>query len=354
MKSSTARAELSTGGKLIVAVGEHQVDNRCMTMTETKIRIKGPTDLIAVVPLLLGFHPEQSLVVIGLVEGDLHCTFRVDLPGSAEHIEHLRDLTGQLCRNGCDACVLVAYGERELGEAALARAAHRFDAAGISPLNRFRVTDGRWFGLDCEEPCCPAEGRPVPRTSPAACEVAVAGGHALPDRSAVAAQLDPVEPGRRAAVTAAVDAALLAETELDWAEQRGRDLRTVERWMAASELPGTAEIAALGLALGDLDIRDHVIERINSGEFEGNRTDLWIWVARHLEEELVAPAATVAGFAAYRFGNGVLALEALELALRARPNYRLAQMLMASLQAGIPPRMLAGIGSGNASEPLDG
>ncbi|WP_035697646.1 DUF4192 family protein [Glycomyces tenuis] len=140
----------------------------------------------------------------------------------------------------------------------------------------------------------------------------------------------------------------------DWAEQRGRDLRTVDRWMASSELPDTADIAALGLALGDLDIRDHAIDRINSGDFEGNRTDLWIWLARHLEEELVAPAATVAGFAAYRFGNGVLALEALELALRARPNYRLAQMLMAALQAGIPPGTLAGIGSGKASEALDG
>ncbi|WP_162145977.1 DUF4192 domain-containing protein [Glycomyces tenuis] len=323
-------------------------------MTETKIRIKGPVDLITTIPLLLGFHPEHSLVVVGLNEGDFQCTFRVDLPGSAEHIEHLRDLTGQLCRNECDACVLIAYGEREVGEAALARAAHRFDAAGIKPLNRFRVADGRWFSPDCEDTCCPAEGKPVPQTSPASCEVAVAGGHALPDRSAVAAQLDPAEPGRRAAVTAAVEAALLAEAELDWAEQRGRDLRTVDRWMASSELPDTADIAALGLALGDLDIRDHAIDRINSGDFEGNRTDLWIWLARHLEEELVAPAATVAGFAAYRFGNGVLALEALELALRARPNYRLAQMLMAALQAGIPPGTLAGIGSGKASEALDG
>lgn len=325
-----------------------------MNMTETKISIKGPDDLVCTVPFLLGFHPEHSLVVVGLVEFDLQCTFRVDLPGSAEHVEHLMDLTAQLCRNECDACVLIAYGEREVAEASLARAAQRFDAAGITPLNRLRVEGGRWFGVDCGEACCPDEGRPVPQTSPASCEVAVAGGHALPDRSAVAAQLDPAAPGRRAAVATAVAEALAADAELEWAEQRGRDLDTVDRWMDASELPDTGGIAALALALGDLDIRDYAIERINSGEPENNRTDLWIWLARHLEDDLLAPAATIAGFAAYRFGNGVLALEALELALRSRPHYRLAQMLMAALQAGMPPAALAGIGGGEASGALDG
>ncbi|WP_084546425.1 DUF4192 domain-containing protein [Glycomyces arizonensis] len=325
-----------------------------MNMTETKIRIKGPIDLITTVPLLLGFHPEHSLVVVGLAKLEFQCTFRVDLPGSADHIEHLRDLTAQLCRNDCDGCILIVYGEREVAEAALARTAQRLDAAGIKPIDRIRITEGRWFSLDCARDCCPAEGKPVPQTSPASCEVAVAGAHALPDREAVAAQLDPAEPGRRAAVATAVDAALLAEIELDWAEQRGRDLKALDQWMSSPELPDVEGIATLGLALGDLDIRDYAIDRINSGRFEGNRTDLWIWLARHLDDELVAPAATVAGFAAYRFGNGVLALEALELALRARPTYRLARLLLNALQAGIPPGALAGIGREKASELLDG
>lgn len=325
-----------------------------MNMTETKINLKGPADLTTTIPLLLGFHPEHSLVVVGLSGFDLKCTFRVDLPGSADHIEHLRDLTGQLCRNECDRCILIAYGEREVAEAALERTTQRFHAAGIEPVDRLRITEGRWFSLDCKRDCCPPEGRPVPQTSPASCEVAVSGGYALPDRSAVAAQLDPVEPGRRAAVAEAVDKALLADTGLDWAEHRSRDMRAVERWMGSPELPGVEGIAVLGLALGDLDVRDHAIGRIDSGEFDGNRVDLWIWLIRHLDEDLVAPAATLAGFAAYRFGNGVLALEAFELALRSRPSYRLARMLMTALQAGIPPGALAGIGGGKAGGLLDG
>ncbi|THV41596.1 DUF4192 domain-containing protein [Glycomyces buryatensis] len=322
-----------------------------MDMTQAKISLTGPDDLLTTIPLLLGFHPEQSLVVVGLVDGDLECTFRVDLPGSAEHIEHLVDLTGQLSLNNCNQCVLIAYGDKDVAEAALERTKSRCDAAGIKPIERLRVSSGRWHGLDCPpDHSCPVAGSLIPETSAAACEVAVAGWYAAPDRETVAAQLQAAAPGRRAAVASSVEAILGGEVELDWAEQRGRDLHAVDHWLEAKELPDTDDIATLGLALGDLDIRDYALRRINSGRFERGRVDLWIWVARHLEEDLVAPAATVAGFAAYRSGNGVLALEAFELALRSSPHYRLAQMLMAALQSGLPPNALARIGGGDAEE----
>jgi hypothetical protein len=67
---------------------------------------------------------------------------------------------------------------------------------------------------------------------------------------------------------------------------------------------------------------------------------LWLWVARHLEEDLVAPALTVAGWCAYRNGNGVVAVEAFRLALKFSPQYRLARLLSDALQSGIPPRAL--------------
>jgi len=318
-----------------------------MNMTQARIRLNGPTDLLTTVPMLLGFHPDHSLVVVGLIGGELQCTFRVDLPGSADFMEHLPDLTGQLSTNNCDGCVVIAYGDKDVGEAAALRAADRFSAAGIEPLDRLRVAAGRWFSLTCDEPCCPPEGLPIPESSAASCEVAVAGGYAAADRDAVTEQLAPAPAGKRAAVAKAVAEALTADAELDWASQRSLDLHAIDHWMSVNGLPGPVDIAAVGLALGDLDIRDYALRRINSGKFEGNRVDLWVWVVRHMEEDLVAPAATVAGFAAYRFGNGVLAREAFDLALRASPHYRLAQMLIAALQAGIPPAALSRIGCGD-------
>lgn len=321
-----------------------------MHTTQARIRLNGPTDLLTTVPLLLGFHPDHSLVVVGLIGGELQCTFRADLPGSADHLEHLPDLTAQLSLNECDGCVVIIYGEADLAKAATERVAARLHAAGIEPLDLLRVADGRWFSLTCGKPCCPPEGALIPETSAASCEVAVAGGYAAADRNAIAAQLAPAPAGRRAAVADAVAAALRADAELDWGSQRSLDLHAIDHWMGENALPGPDDIATVGLALGDLDIRDYALRRINSGSFKGNRVDLWLWVARHLEEDLVAPAATVAGFAAYRFGNGVLALEAFELALKSSPHYRLAQMLMAALQAGIPPGALSRIGCGDRDE----
>ncbi|HEX2145683.1 MAG TPA: DUF4192 domain-containing protein [Glycomyces sp.] len=319
-------------------------------MTQARIRLNGPTDLLTSIPHLLGFHPDHSLVVVGLIGGELQCTFRVNLPGSADHLEHLPDLTPQLSLNECDGCVIIAYGEADPAEAAIERMSARLDAAGVTPLDRLRVAEGRWFSLTCDKPCCPAEGLPIPETSAASCEVAVAGGYAAADREAIAAQLAPAAAGRRASVAKSVAATLAAEADLDWAAQRSLDLHAIDHWMSTSTLPGPDAIAAVGLALGDLDIRDYALRRINSGQFEGNRIDLWIWVVRHMEEDLLAPSATVAGFAAYRFGNGVLAREAFALALKASPHYRLAQMLMAALQAGIPPGALARIGCGDREE----
>ncbi|GAB3226294.1 hypothetical protein GCM10027447_16340 [Glycomyces halotolerans] len=325
-----------------------------MHMTKTPISLKGPSDILTTVPLLLGFKPQHSLVVVGLVRQEILCTFRVDLPGSADHLEHLVDVTGQLCRNEYDACIVIAFGEREVAEASLDRACLRFEAAGIKLVNRLRVTDGRWFNDQCSQGCCPDEGTEVPESSPASCEVAVAGGYAFGDRSEVTALLDPVEDDRRAAVAKAVEASLAADADSEWAEQRGRDLHAVNHWMGTSRLPGPDDIATLGLALGDAEVRDYALRQINSGRFPGNCTDLWIWLSRHLDDDLAAPAATVAGFAAYRCGNGVLALEALERALRSQPNYRLAQMLLAALQAGIPPGSLSRIGRGGTGGLADG
>jgi hypothetical protein len=318
-----------------------------MHATQARIRLNGPTDLLTTIPHLLGFHPDHSLVVVGLIGGELQCTFRVDLPGSADHLEHLPDLAAQLSLNRCDGCVVVVYGEADLAKAVAQPVAVRLDAVGITPLDLLRVDRGRWFSLTCTEPCCPPEGLILPESSAASCEVAVAGGYAAADRSAIADQLAPAPPGRRAAVARAVAEALVADADLDWASQRSLDLNAVDHWMGQRTLPGPEDIAAVGLALGDLDIRDYALRRINSGRFEANRIDLWVWVARHLEDDLVAPAATVAGFAAYRFGNGVLALEAFELALKSSPHYRLALMLMAALQAGIPPAALSRIGCGD-------
>ncbi len=314
-----------------------------MSNQTAPITINGPGDLVAVVPHLLGFAPESSLVVVGLDQSGLQCTFRVDLPERTEDAGHVRDLVDQLRRNNCGRAVAIVYGPEPIALAVGSVTGRRLDAAGIEVFDILRVDQGRYWSLTCDGPCCPSEGRPVPELSEAVLSIIAAGGVARPDRAAVAAMLGAADSEAREAVRAAVEEFLADGARLDRAEQCSRDLHAVDHCLAADALPDAHGIAALGLALGDVDVRDYALGQINTGRYEQNRLDLWIWVARHLEDDLVAPAATVAGFAAYRCGNGVLALEAFELALRADPSYRLAQMLLAALQAGIPPTALATI-----------
>ncbi|SDE04143.1 DUF4192 domain-containing protein [Glycomyces harbinensis] len=306
----------------------------------TKLTVNGPADLISAVPFLLGFAPEHSLVAVGLKGGQLECTFRVDLPGSTDDLDHLNTLTAPVKTNDCDTVVLIAYGEAELATACLRRALIDCAFARIEVIDAFRVTDGRYYSQTCTDTCCPTEGNPVPENTAIAVALVASGALRHPDRDTITKLLTPADPERCAAVATAIDEAVVAEAALSWAEQRQMDLAAVDQWITAHELPESPEdIAMLGLAVGDLDVRDHAL--IASDTNPHKSADLWLWIARHLDEDLAAPTFTIAGWCAYRYGNGVLALEAFDLALKASPNYRLAHMLLAALQAGIPPKALS-------------
>jgi hypothetical protein len=49
------------------------------TAPATRVRLTDPSELIAAVPHLLGFHPRDSLVVISLDRRRLGMTLRADL-----------------------------------------------------------------------------------------------------------------------------------------------------------------------------------------------------------------------------------------------------------------------------------
>ena len=71
-------------------------------------RISGPAELISAVPYLLGFHPAESLVLVGLRERMLSVTARMDLDDAGP--QRLSSTVGALCRGGSDQLVGVVYG----------------------------------------------------------------------------------------------------------------------------------------------------------------------------------------------------------------------------------------------------
>ena len=134
------------------------------------LRIHGPVDLLSAVPYLLGFHPIESLVLIGLTHGVLVVTARLDLADAVEHDVLIAETLEAMLRGGstqflaaifCDDAPAtepgMPYADLVLAVAAL------IDEAGGELLDALLVTNGVWTSYLCADPrCCPPSGRTLP------------------------------------------------------------------------------------------------------------------------------------------------------------------------------------------------
>ena len=83
----------------------------------TRLKVSTPGDLLGLIPYLLGFPPQESLVLLLIGEGQVRLTARLDLPPpdvSATRaaplvVQQLSDLAD---RTAADALVLLAYSSR--------------------------------------------------------------------------------------------------------------------------------------------------------------------------------------------------------------------------------------------------
>ncbi|MEP6651120.1 MAG: DUF4192 domain-containing protein [Lapillicoccus sp.] len=129
----------------------------------TTIRLRGPADIITVLPYHLGYRPADSLVVVCLRRNRIGVVGRIDLPPADVDPDLVAvELLPVVRRERPDAVVIVGF-EGSAGQAEPASVAMRdaIRAAGIRVLDRLLVRDGRWWSLDCDGDCCPSEGEVV-------------------------------------------------------------------------------------------------------------------------------------------------------------------------------------------------
>jgi hypothetical protein len=152
-----------------------------------RLTARRPADLLAAVPFLLGFHPEESLVALLLQAGRVLLTARYDLADGPD--AGVADLVEQHAPSGV---VLVAYcADAAHGRAALEAVADQLDLrreSRVELVDLLLVDGRRWWSLTCTSGCCPAEGTPYePGEHPLSAEAVWAGLVARPDRAAVVA-----------------------------------------------------------------------------------------------------------------------------------------------------------------------
>jgi len=327
------------------------------------VRAGSPAALLRLVPHLLGFMPEASLIVIGVAppRDRIQVTLRYDLPDppaadlAAEIAAHA---LGVLSAQRLTAAVAVGYGPeplvtpvaRELREAAW--------QAGIDVREFLRVGDGRYWSYVCgNKKCCPAEGVPFNATAadPAEAEaLAAVGDRVLATRAALAARVAPLGGLARESMRQATRRAEQHIAQLLGKVRRSGRLGAARHMIASEGLAAVGamitryreggrftsddEVARLTVALRDLRVRDDAWARMDPGHSDAHQR-LWTDVVRRAQPGYTAASAALLAFVAWQSGDGALANVALDRALADDPRYSMALLLRQVITAGAPPAL---------------
>ncbi|MFD7585505.1 DUF4192 family protein [Kitasatospora sp. NPDC059811] len=339
------------------------------------VTMRGPADMAELLPYLLGFYPDDSIVAVGLQGPDLHQggVIRADIPESPEqwpaaaeetaallvalserHGERPVQVLLYLCQDPTTAHAPPAVdGLRPLADDLRAALGRR----GVAVKESLCVSDGRWWSFLCRRAgCCDPAGNPIrraPGPGPAAAAAAFAGLAPRGSRKAIIGGLAPIgSPG--------ADAQRAALARVEAAEANGADGAGGSGGAAVQEqgaglldqafaefAAGARELdedraARLLVALRDRLTRDRGVEYTRPAELAPAER-LWRFLARRAvppyEGCAVAPL-TLLAWASWVAGDTATARVVLGHVLRLDPSYLLAELLYESLNDGMTPDAL--------------
>jgi hypothetical protein len=318
--------------------------------TDNTIKLRKPADVLAAVPYLLGFHPTDSIVLVGLEGTYVRVVIRLDLPPSSADTPQIAErCVRTLTANRMSRALLIGYGPGCQITPIMDGISTRMTGAGIEIMEMLRCQDGRYWSYTCHDPqCCPLDGTPYDQVSSEAAAVAVVSGLvAAADQEAFTKIVAPIDGPERRIMREATDAAraratalLAAPTEYGWLVEGLRQFHLCCDHIEAGRKIPAQEIAWMGVLLTSIPIRD-ITFAVGSERGDDLCQRLWTDLTRRVEPEYVPGPATNLAFLAVRSGNGPLARIAVNRALSADPTYRFAHLLMTALDIGVSPTMAA-------------
>jgi hypothetical protein len=326
------------------------------TTSMPTMRVRAPAEILAVVPYVLGFHPADSIVLIGLRGRRMAFNLRGDLPAEgtpqADVVELAQHYAAIFLRQRLDGALLVGYGPAERVTALVVAVRDILLAAGVDVPDALRVTDGRYWSYLCDNvECCPPGGTPFEvKTSAVAAQATLAGIVAMPDRESVVRGLDPPDGAALAAIEQATDraeerfTALFARDDGTAALLRAGERaigQACDRYGAGARLTDD-EVAWLTVLLGLIPVRDVAWQRVDTAGHAGRSVHerLWTDVLRRCDPTLAGPPGTLLSYTLWRDGDGLRAGIAVDRALAADPDYAAAKLMLEVLSRGVPPSAL--------------
>ncbi|MES5818368.1 DUF4192 domain-containing protein [Streptomyces sp. RG80] len=355
---------------------------------EHQVTLRTPAELADALPYLLGYRPEDSIVLVALHDKDGRGRFggraRLGIPGNGDDWPAVaRQLAQGLVtgseRRGARPEQMVAYlcqepGKGESGRQVMERLRPLAQKLRVEcgllevpVIEALCISDGRFWSYCCTgAECCPPEGQAMglPGTSVLAAAATYAGlqvrgtlrelrGRLLPWENASAlAQEIALDTGSMAIVPRILDGASragMAEETLELARQIMRRFTqappvsgTLTEDLRDDQLLDHDEAATLLLGLQDRTTRDRAAEWME-GDEAAPALRLWRALARRCVgpygEHAAAPL-TLAGWVAWSTGDGLEAREALAMALGADPDYLFARLLHQACNEGLDPESI--------------
>ncbi len=343
---------------------------------QPRFTLRGPEDVLAKVPFLVGFHPRESLVALAFgADHQIRFTIRVDLPGRparssanpvatsdnrvprqspgvvapAEVDELVRHLVRVFRKRSARYAVAVAYTtDRAAARPVLDAFRRRMRPVGIDVLDLLVADGRRWWSEGCtDHECCPPEGNLYDLARhPVTAQSVYAGEVALDDEDALRRSV--ARPDGAAALRMRE---LTTRTETELRERLAGEADPVSAWKAAGrahvedllrrcrtdpERLTDEEVALASVFVSDVKGRDE-IWRLMTRTSAMVHVALWsVVVRRTVTPYDVAPAALLA-FSAWLSGNGGLSRCALERAFASDPSYPMAGLVEQLLAGAVPP-----------------
>lgn len=370
--------------------GPHRADQVACTAydghgAEHEVTLRTPAELADALPYLLGYRPEDSIVLVALHDrggrGRFGGRARLGIPASPDDWPSAaRQLVHGLItgseRRGARPEQMVAYvcqepppgrSGREVMERLrplVQKLRVECGALDVPVIEALCISDGRFWSYCCAGgACCPAEGTPMglPGTSVLAAAATYAGIQVRGSLSELRARLLPRENSAALDQEVALDAAgmtliprmLDGTSRAEVAEETlALATRVMGRLAAAPTVSGAVtadarddellahdEAAKLILGLQDRTTRDRAAEWME-GDEAAPALRLWRALARRCVGaygEYAAPPLTLAGWVAWSTGDELEAREALAMALGADPDYLFARLLHQACNEGLDP-----------------
>jgi len=300
------------------------------------IVVHTPDDLLAAIPHMLGFNPEESIVLMPVSKG--LPMVRVDLPRTDpdrdQVLEALRGPYGRNAHPGATVALVCVTEDRRSAELASQHIAAGLEQVGVAAPLRIWATDARWVEFN--------SGDAGNRTAEAASRIAahaVLAGRPWPagTRESLAASL----AGDRSPVAQLLPDALAASEASNTIAERNWAVGRLEQFHSDGNRLSDHAATRMLVALRSIKVRDALWEDMR----QDNSTEhaaLWADLTRRAPDEVRTPAATLLAFSSWLGGDGAKAWCALDQ-IPDGPLYSMAALVATALQDGVNPAVWEGM-----------